>query len=264
MAEFVKKSAEFKKKTDETTAVITQLTSVIELKKNRIAQLNAEIEADKLGLEAYGPKTIVAHRQRQEVCRGIIKECEEWIEFFDGAIGPFEKQYHDSQDAVRVKYDEAMLTYKKSIETLIREFGYNPAFKDGTTNSETLGDTHRSDAALKPLRLLACAALKPLRLLACGHNATAADSLDAIHDGVQAEVSRSPRKIYFVAGRVALLVLASPKSPTPSSPQSVRAGPLRIGPGRTAVRTQVLRRCHTYAVTAHATARRVELHDPGL
>ncbi|KAJ1640257.1 hypothetical protein T492DRAFT_930862 [Pavlovales sp. CCMP2436] len=108
---------------------ISGLTSVIELKKQRIAQLNHEIEADIKGLEEYGPLTIVAHQQRQEECRRIIKECEEWNEFFDEAIGPFEKSYHDSQDAVRVKYDEAMVRYKASIQTLIREFGYNPAFK---------------------------------------------------------------------------------------------------------------------------------------
>ncbi|KAG8464098.1 hypothetical protein KFE25_000266 [Diacronema lutheri] len=129
MSELMKKSAEMHRKKGEAADAISGLTSVIELKKQRIAQLNDEIAADKLGLEEYGPQTIVAHQERQERCRKIIKECEEWCEFFDGAIGPFEKAYHDSQDAVRVKYDEAMKKYRESIQTLIREFGYNPAFK---------------------------------------------------------------------------------------------------------------------------------------
>jgi uncharacterized small protein (DUF1192 family) len=129
MSEFIKKSAAMHKMKDDTANAISGLTSVIELKKQRIAQLNQEIEADKLGLEEFGPQTIVAWQQRQEACRRIIKECEEWCEFFDHAIGPFEKSYHDSQDAVRVKYDHAMSKYKESIQTLIREFGYNPAYR---------------------------------------------------------------------------------------------------------------------------------------
>lgn len=129
MAEFVKKSGELHRKKEETRNAVSGLTSVIELKKQRIVQLNAEIAADKVGLEEYGPKTIIAHQQRQEECKRIIKECEEWCEFFDAAIGPFEKQYHDSQEGVRTSYEYAMGKYKESIDTLIREFGYNPAFK---------------------------------------------------------------------------------------------------------------------------------------
>lgn len=129
MAEFAKKSAEWTRKKADAGDAISGITGVIELKKQRIAQLNHEIAADKLGLEEFGPATIEAHRSRQEDCRRIIKECEEWCEFFDGAIGPFEKTYHDSQEAVRAKYNHAIVKYKESIQTLIREFGYNPAFK---------------------------------------------------------------------------------------------------------------------------------------
>lgn len=129
MAEFTKKSAEWTRKKADAGIAISGLTSVIELKKRRIAQLNDEIAADELGLETFGPLTIVAHQQRQQRCREIIAECEEWCAFFDSRIGPFEKAYHDSQNAVRVKYDEAMAKYKESIQTLIKEFGYNPAFK---------------------------------------------------------------------------------------------------------------------------------------
>lgn len=129
MAEMVKKTGELHKKHGQTSIAVSGLTGVVELKKQRINQLNHEIEADKRGLEEYGPLTIKVHQDRQEECRRIIKDLEEWCEFFDGAIGPFEKSYHDSQEAVRVKYDEAMGKYKESIDTLIREFGYNPAFK---------------------------------------------------------------------------------------------------------------------------------------
>lgn len=129
MSEFVRKSAEMHKKNEDCRIAVSGLTSVIELKKQRIAELNGEILADKQGLEEYGQQTVDHLRGRREECLRIIKECEEWCKDFDAAIGPFEKQYRESQLQVKSKFDFAMTKYRESIQTLIREFGYHPAFR---------------------------------------------------------------------------------------------------------------------------------------
>ena len=43
--------------------------------------------------------------------------------------GPFEAKYEDSKAVVKESYDFAKIKYKESMQKLIDDFGYHPAFK---------------------------------------------------------------------------------------------------------------------------------------
>ena len=44
-------------------------------------------------------------------------------------IGPFEQKYEDCKAEVKVSFDHAKSKYKESLQKLIDDFGFHPAFK---------------------------------------------------------------------------------------------------------------------------------------
>lgn len=58
-----------------------------------------------------------------------MKEHDAWCDNFDNLIGPFEAQYDACKASVKESYDLAKGKYKESLQKLVDDFGYHPAFK---------------------------------------------------------------------------------------------------------------------------------------
>lgn len=54
---------------------------------------------------------------------------QEWCETFDRLIGPFEAKYEECKSEVKVSFDHAKRKYHESLQKLIDDFGFHPAFK---------------------------------------------------------------------------------------------------------------------------------------
>ena len=66
--------------------------------------------------------------QKRDIMKKI-KEHDDWCNNFDQLIGPFEAQYDACKATVKESYDFAKGKYKDSLQKLIDDFGYHPAFK---------------------------------------------------------------------------------------------------------------------------------------
>jgi hypothetical protein len=54
---------------------------------------------------------------------------QDWCETFDRLIGPFEAKYEECKAEVKVHFDNAKRKYDESLQKLIDDFGFHPAFK---------------------------------------------------------------------------------------------------------------------------------------
>ena len=59
----------------------------------------------------------------------ILKVEQAWCDNFNQLIGPFEAKYEVSKAEVKVSYDHAKTKYKESLQKLVDDFGFHPAFK---------------------------------------------------------------------------------------------------------------------------------------
>merc|ERR1711998_679297 len=104
------------------------ISGVIEHKKQEIANLDKEIVADREGVKEYQDKIDLLQQRKNDLLKQIEQD-KVFCAHFDENIGPFEREYYKCQDQVREKYDCAKVAYKDSLQLLIKEFGFHPAYK---------------------------------------------------------------------------------------------------------------------------------------
>ena len=61
--------------------------------------------------------------------RKTITKHEEWCATFERLIGPFEAKYEESKAEVAKSYEFAKGKYHESLQKLVDDFGFHPAFK---------------------------------------------------------------------------------------------------------------------------------------
>ena len=99
------------------------LHKILELK-----DLEHEIKALEDGVQEYQDQVDLMEDRKSDL-RKIVTREQEWCDNFNRLIGPFEAKYEESKAEVKVSYDHAKTKYKESLQKLIDDFGFHPAFK---------------------------------------------------------------------------------------------------------------------------------------
>ena len=101
---------------------------VIRKKDLELKDLNTEIRAVADGVREYEDNMKLLRQERVGLEKKI-KEHQEWCDTFNKSIGPFEEKYEQSLKVVKESYDFAKMKYEASLQRLIDDFGFHPAFK---------------------------------------------------------------------------------------------------------------------------------------
>jgi len=99
------------------------LHKILELKN-----LEADLKAISEGVQEYQDQVDLMNDRKQDLGK-IAKVEQAWCDNFNKLIGPFEAKYEESKAEVKVSFDFAKTKYKDSLQTLIDDFGFHPAFK---------------------------------------------------------------------------------------------------------------------------------------
>ena len=108
-----------------TTANVGSLIETLEV---RLAALEAEIRADKEGVEDFGNDIARLEKKKALLARDSAQQ-REWCSQFDEQIGPFEARYSVLKTSIGGLYDEAKSKHARGLQLLIDKFDYHPAFK---------------------------------------------------------------------------------------------------------------------------------------
>ena len=90
--------------------------------------LEHEIKALTDGVQEYQDQIDLMEDRKNDLRKIRVRE-QEWVDNFNSLIGPFEAKYEESKAEVKVSYDRAKVCYKDSLQKLIDDFGFHPAFK---------------------------------------------------------------------------------------------------------------------------------------
>jgi len=115
-------------KNEATRRLYSGVTGAIVHKELELKRLETEIKELKAGVQEYGDQMDLLNKQKATLEKKV-KVAQDWMDAFDGSIGPFEAKYEESKATVKVSYDYAKGKYKASLQKLIDDFGFHPAFK---------------------------------------------------------------------------------------------------------------------------------------
>ena len=90
--------------------------------------LEKDIKQIEEGVQEYQDQVDLMEDRKADLRKIIVRE-EAWCANFNKLIGPFEAKYEESKAEVKVSYDRAKVCYKDSLQKLIDDFGFHPAFK---------------------------------------------------------------------------------------------------------------------------------------
>ena len=113
---------------EEQALIVSGLTGNVMHKELRLADLEKEIKAIKDGVDEYQAQVDLL-RDAQKDHRKTIAKHEEWCATFERLIGPFEAKYEESKAEVAKSYEFAKGKYHESLQKLVDDFGFHPAFK---------------------------------------------------------------------------------------------------------------------------------------
>lgn len=108
-----------------TTANVGSMIASLE---QRLAALEAEIRADKEGVEAFGADLGRLEKRKAELERENAS-ADEFCRQFDAQIGPFESRYAVLRTSIGGLYDEAKSKHAAGLQLLVDKFRYHPAFR---------------------------------------------------------------------------------------------------------------------------------------
>ena len=108
-----------------TTATVGSLIDTLEV---RLAALEAEIKADKEGVDDFGADIERLEKEKAALLRDSEQQ-RAWCADFDKQIGPFDARYSVLKTSIGGLYDEAKAKHASGLQLLIDKFNYHPAFK---------------------------------------------------------------------------------------------------------------------------------------
>ena len=97
-------------------------------KQLELDAMNREIKILKEGIQEYQDQIDLQNDRKNDLQKGKVSHIE-WCDRFDLLIGPFEQKYEECKSEVKVSFDHAKTKYQESLQKLIDDFGFHPAFK---------------------------------------------------------------------------------------------------------------------------------------
>ena len=86
------------------------------------------------GVQEYQDRIDLLEEKKLDIQKSMVRD-EEWCGRFRVLIGPFEAKYEECKAEVKVSFDHAKTKYHESLQKLIDDFGFHPAFKRYATHS---------------------------------------------------------------------------------------------------------------------------------
>ena len=87
-----------------------------------------EIKELEEGVQEYQDQIDLLNEQKTDIQKSMVSD-ERWCATFRTLIGPFEAKYEECKAEVKVSFDYAKNKYQESLQKLIDDFGFHPAFK---------------------------------------------------------------------------------------------------------------------------------------
>ena len=97
-------------------------------KQLELSEMQREIKIIKEGIQEYQDQMDLQAERRSDLVKAKAPHIE-WCSRFDVLIGPFEAKYEECKAEVKVSFDKAKTKYHESLQKLIDDFGFHPAFK---------------------------------------------------------------------------------------------------------------------------------------
>lgn len=93
-----------------------------------LQDLQKEIGILEEGVQEYQDQIDLLLDKKNDIRKGMVKD-EAWCAKFRTLIGPFEAKYEECKAEVKVSFDHAKGKYHESLQKLVDDFGFHPAFK---------------------------------------------------------------------------------------------------------------------------------------
>ena len=97
-------------------------------KNHELEKLQREIRELEEGVYEYQAQIDLLEERKSDIRKGQ-KDDLAWCETFNELIGPFEAKYEDCKAEVKESFEYAKGKYHESLQKLIDDFGFHPAFK---------------------------------------------------------------------------------------------------------------------------------------
>ena len=97
-------------------------------KQLELADLERDIKIIEEGVQEYQDQINLLEERKHDIQKGLVDH-HAWCKKFDVLIGPFEQKYEECKAEVKVSFDHAKTKYHESLQKLIDDFGFHPAFK---------------------------------------------------------------------------------------------------------------------------------------
>ena len=115
-------------KTDDNRLKVSACVGAVLKKDLDLAALEKEIKILEDGKKEFNDQIWLLNEERKDITKAISKDID-WCSAFDRLIGPFEAKYEECKAEVKVSFDYAKDKYAISLQKLIDDFGFHPAFK---------------------------------------------------------------------------------------------------------------------------------------
>ena len=107
---------------------VAGLVGTVLHKDLQLQDLQREIAILEEGVQEYQDQIDLLLDKKNDIQKGMVKD-EAWCAKFRTLIGPFEAKYEECKAEVKVSFDHAKGKYHESLQKLVDDFGFHPAFK---------------------------------------------------------------------------------------------------------------------------------------
>lgn len=114
--------------------LVAGLVGTVLHKDLELQALMKDIATLEEGVQEYQDRIDLLEEKKLDIQKSMVRD-EEWCGRFRVLIGPFEAKYEECKAEVKVSFDHAKTKYHESLQKLIDDFGFHPAFKRYATHS---------------------------------------------------------------------------------------------------------------------------------
>jgi hypothetical protein len=107
---------------------VSGLSGEVLHKQMELSSVLKEIKTLEEGVQEYQDRIDLLTERKNDIKKGQVQD-RAWCATFDEMIGPFEAKYEECKAEVKVSFDHAKTKYHESLQKLIDDFGFHPAFK---------------------------------------------------------------------------------------------------------------------------------------